>query len=185
MSSYYKLYMKKIFLIGDIMGLINGTVALENNFELWKKIYEDEKNILLNIFKGEKFIYEHVGSTSVKDLLAKPIVDIAVGVYNIKELDKYLDILKTMYTVKCNNDYNEILLIKENDIETFCLIHILEINSKRYKDLIKFRDILNKNSDIVKKYEKLKLELLKEYANDRKLYTKSKNIFIQDVLNNM
>lgn len=167
------------------MGLINGTVALENDYELWKKMYEDEKNILVNIFKEENFIYEHIGSTSIKGLLAKPIVDIVVGVCNINELDKYLDILKSIYTVKWNNDSGEILLIKENGIETFCLIHILKMNSKRYIDLIRFRDILNKNPDIVKEYEKLKLELLKEYSNDRKLYTKSKNAFIQDVLNNM
>ena len=167
------------------MGLINGTVALENNYELWKKKYEEEKNILINIFKGENFIYEHVGSTSIKGLLAKPIVDIAVGVCNLNELDKYLDILKTIYTVKRNNDSDEILLIKENDIETFCLIHILATNSKRYIDLIRFRDILNKNPDIVKKYENLKLGLLQKYADNRKLYTKAKNNFIQDVLNNM
>ena len=167
------------------MGLINETVALESSYELWKKMYEDEKNILMNIFKGENFIYQHVGSTSIKGLLAKPIVDIVVGVHDMNKLDQYLDILKTIYTVKCNSHSDEILLIKENNVETFCLIHVLATNSKRYIDLIKFRDILNKNPDIVKEYEKLKIELLKKYANDRKLYTKSKNSFIQDVLNNM
>lgn len=167
------------------MGLINGTVVLENNYELWKKMYEEEKNILINIFKGESFIYEHVGSTSIKGLSAKPIVDIAVGVCNINQLDKYLDVLKTIYTVKFNKVFDEVLLVKENDIETFCLIHILATNSRRYIDLIRFRDILKKNPDIVKKYEKLKIGLLKEYANDRKLYTKSKNTFIQDILNNI
>lgn len=170
---------------GDIMGLINGTVTLERNYELWKKMYEDEKSTLANIFNEENFIYEHVGSTSIKGLSAKPIVDIAVGVSNINELDKYLDKLKTIYTVKYNSDYEELLLIKENDIETFFLIHILTVDSKRFKDLIRFRDILNKNYNIVEEYEKLKIELLKKYPNDRKLYTKSKNSFIQDVLNNM
>jgi GrpB-like predicted nucleotidyltransferase (UPF0157 family) len=167
------------------MGLINGKVCLENNYELWKKMYEEEKDILINIFKDENFIYEHVGSTSIKGLAAKPIVDIAIGVSNLDQIDKYVDTLKSMYTVKYNNDSDEILLIKENDVETFFLIHILEKNSKRYLNLIKFRDILNKNPDIVKEYENLKLGLLKKYADNRKLYTQSKNDFIQDVLNNM
>ncbi len=126
-----------------------------------EKMYEDEKEILINIFKDENFIYEHVGSTSIKGLAAKPIVDIAIGVSNLDQIDKYVDTLKSMYTVKYNNDSDEILLIKENDVETFFLIHILEKNSKRYKNLIKFRDILNKNPDIVKEYENLKLGLLK------------------------
>lgn len=167
------------------MGLINGKVYLENNYELWKKMYEDEKEILINIFKDERFIYEHVGSTSIKGLAAKPIVDIAVGVSNLDQLDKYVDTLESMYTVKYNNDSDEILLIKENGVETFFLIHILKKNSKRYINLIKFRDILNKNPDIVKEYENLKLGLLQKYADNRKLYTQSKNDFIQDVLNNM
>ena len=148
-------------------------------------MYEDEKEILINIFKDEKFIYEHVGSTSIKGLAAKPIVDIAIGVSNLDQLDKYVDTLESMYTVKYNNDSDEILLIKENDVETFFLIHILKKNSKRYINLIKFRDILNKNPDIVKEYENLKLGLLQKYADNRKLYTQSKNNFIQDVLNNM
>ena len=167
------------------MGLINGKVYLENNYELWKKMYEDEKEILINIFKDERFIYEHVGSTSIKGLAAKPIVDIAIGVSNLDQLDKYVDTLESMYTVKYNNDSDEILLIKENGAETFFLIHILKKNSKRYINLIKFRDILNKNPDIVKEYENLKLGLLQKYADNRKLYTQSKNNFIQDVLNNM
>jgi GrpB-like predicted nucleotidyltransferase (UPF0157 family) len=148
-------------------------------------MYEEEKEVLINIFKDENFIYEHVGSTSIKGLAAKPIVDIAIGVSNLDQIDKYVDTLKSMYTVKYNNDSDEILLIKENDVETFFLIHILEKNSKRYLNLIKFRDILNKNPDIVKEYENLKLGLLKKYADNRKLYTQSKNDFIQGVLNNM
>ena len=167
------------------MGLINSKVCLENNYELWKKMYEEEKKILINIFKDENFIYDHVGSTSIRGLAAKPIVDIAIGVSNLNRIDKYVDTLKTIYTVKYNNDSDEILLIKENDVETFFLIHILKKDSKRYKNLIKFRDILNNYPEIAKKYENLKLELLKKYADNRKLYTKAKNSFIEDVLDNM
>lgn len=63
----------------------------------------------------------------------------------------------------------------ENEKETFFLIHVLQINSERYNNLIKFRDILNNNKNILKQYEKLKIDLAKKYNNDRKKYTESKN----------
>ena len=71
-----------------------------------------------------------------------------------------------------------------NEIETFVLIHIMLLNDKRYNDIIKFRDILNNNFTILKEYENLKLELANLYSNDRNMYTKSKNEYIQNILNN-
>lgn len=162
------------------MGLINGTVTLENNYNTWKMMYEEEKNNLLKIFNKDNFQIDHVGSTSVKGLKSKPIVDIAIGIDSFRNMDKYIDILRTIYTIKISND--EMLLIKENEKETFYLIHVLIINSKRYNDMINFRDILINNPNILKEYEQLKIELSKKYSNDRKMYTKSKNDYIQKVL---
>ena len=48
------------------MGLINGSVYLENNYELWKEKFYNEKIKLENIFNNEEFTIEHVGSTAVK-----------------------------------------------------------------------------------------------------------------------
>ena len=74
------------------------------------------------------------------------------------------------------------MLIKEDDKETYFIIHILEINSERYKNMILLRDILNKDSNIKKEYEILKQSLAKKYYNDRKMYTKAKNDFIQKII---
>lgn len=165
------------------MGLINGTVTLENKYNIWKIMFENEKDNLIKLFNQDTFQIEHVGSTAVKGLFAKPIVDIAIGVASFSDIDKYMDVLKTIYTVKISNE--EILLIKENQEETFFLIHILISDNKRYKDMIKFRDILINNPKILKEYENLKIKLLNMYSNDRKMYTKSKNNYIQEILENI
>ena len=166
------------------MGLINGTVSLENNYELYKKIFEEEKAYLENIFKENRFKIEHVGSTAIKDLLSKPVVDIAIGVDDLNSFKKYYYLLNKRYTITENREKEEILLVKENEKETFCLIHVLDIKSNRYTNMIKFRDILINNLDILKKYENLKIDLAKKYKDDRKNYTKSKNEFINKVLKN-
>lgn len=169
---------------GDSMGLKNNTVYLEDNFKLWKKMFKEEKKKLIKIFTHDNFSIEHVGSTSVKKLAAKPIVDIAIGVNSLNDLTKYIEDLKKIYTVKINDENEEILLIKETEMETFFLIHVLKADSERYKNMIKFRDILNNDSSILKEYEELKKNLSEKYPNDRKAYTKSKNDFIEKILKN-
>ena len=166
------------------MGLINGTVVLENKYDTWKLMFDDEKSILNSIFGKDSFQIEHVGSTAVKGLSAKPIIDIAIGINSFDELDKYIQKVKELYTIKKNLDYNEILLIKENEKETFCLIHVLLVNDIRYKNMIRFRDILINNNNILKEYENLKQKLAIEYSGDRKAYTKAKNDYIKKVLKN-
>lgn len=166
------------------MGLINNTVSLENNYELYKKIFKEEKAYLESVFKENRFKIEHVGSTAVKNLLSKPVVDIAIGVDDLNSFKKYYSLLNKRYTITENLEKEEILLVKENEKETFCLIHVLDIKSNRYTNMIKFRDILINNLDILKKYENLKIDLAKKYKDDRKNYTKSKNEFINEVLKN-
>lgn len=61
----------------------------------------------------------------------------------------------------------------------------MTINSKRYKDTIIFRDYIRNNYNVMKQYETLKIELAKQYVSDRKMYTKSKNDFIQEILKNI
>ena len=78
------------------MGLLNNKVYLENDYNNWVSMYEKEKQILQELL-GNKVTIEHVGSTSVKDLKAKPIIDIAVGVNNIKDID--ITKLKELYTI--------------------------------------------------------------------------------------
>lgn len=166
------------------MGLINNTVSLEKNYELFKSLFEKEKAYLESVFKENRFKIEHVGSTSVKNLLSKPVVDIAIGVDDLNSFKKYYYLLNKRYTITENREKEEILLVKENEKETFCLIHVLFVNSERYTNMIKFRDILINNLDILKKYENLKIDLSKKYKDDRKNYTKSKNEFINEVLKN-
>lgn len=166
------------------MGLKNETVCLKSNFNHWKKMFENEKKELVKLFVKEDVIIEHVGSTSVEGLLAKPIVDIAIGVGDFKSVEKYINLLQEIYTIKNNDENGEILLIKENNLETFYLIHILDRNSDRFKNMLKFRDILRNNPDVLKEYQELKKHLSVMYPNDRKMYTKSKNDFIQEVLKN-
>ena len=166
------------------MGLINGTVELKNDYSNWNRMFISEQDILKKLFGNLALQIEHIGSTSVKGLSAKPIIDIAVGVNDFNDVKNIIVKLESIYTVNFNEENDEILLIKEDSKKTYFLIHVMRINSARYKNSIAFRDCLINNTEIKKSYEKLKISLSEKYSNDRKKYTKSKSEFIENVLNN-
>lgn len=166
------------------MGLKVGEVKLENYNSNWKEMFLEEKMNLEKKFNGISFTIEHIGSTSIKDLSAKPIIDIAIGLNKLSDFDKiktkFLD--DENYSIKEDSVDNEILIRKGNENNRTHFIHVMEIDGNRFKDSILFRDYLNNNKKALKEYELLKLELAKKYPNNRKEYTKSKNDFISKVI---
>lgn len=166
------------------MGLKNGIVSLEENYTNWLKMFDIEKQNLEDIFGKIAIKIEHIGSTAIKGIKAKPIVDIAVAINDFGDIENIRDKLKCLYTIK-EEKPDEILLIKEENNITHFLIHVMKVNSKRYNDTIVFRDYIKNNYEKMKEYENLKIKLAKKYSKDRKMYTKMKNDFIQEVLKNI
>ena len=126
---------------------------------------------------------EHIGSTAIKGLSAKPIIDIAVGINKLEDFEKVKNELKKdPYSIKEYSDDGEILIRKGTEDNRTHFIHVMEINSKRYKDTIIFRNYLRKHEEAMKEYESLKKELARKYADNRKMYTSSKNEYIKKII---
>ena len=166
------------------MGLKMGTVKVEEYNSNWKNEFEQEKKILKEIFKDIAITIEHVGSTSIEGLSAKPIIDIAVSVSKLEDFEQVREyfINSNNYSVKEENSQDEILVRKGTPECITHFIHVMEYESERYKNVILFRDYLRKNVEEKNEYEKLKKELAEKYKDDRKMYTASKNDFIQKIL---
>ena len=176
------------------IGLAKGFVKIERYNPQWQEEFNKEKENLEKIFGEVAKSIEHVGSTSVVGLSSKPIIDIAIGVDALGDINKVKEkILKfSHYTLKADNTDGEILMRrgvpvragedKPDYITHF--IHILEINGRKYRETIAFRDYLRTNDEATKEYEKLKQALAIEYKNDRKAYSKAKDEFIKSILRN-
>ena len=76
---------------------------------------------------------------------------------------------------------DEILLRKGAEEDRTHFIHIMEQDSQRMKDSLRFRDILRRNPQLKEEYSKLKHQLANQYPNDRKSYTSHKAGFIKRV----
>lgn len=166
------------------MGLKVGEVKLEKWNPKWRDDFEKEKQNLLNIFGTLALDIQHIGSTSVEGLDAKPIIDIAVGLGNLTDFEEVRQTFENLpaYSIKEDNVPDEILVRKgpENDRTHF--IHVMEYQGQRMNDSLQFRNILRQNSQLKDEYCKLKHQLAIKYPNDRKIYTSSKASFIKETL---
>lgn len=165
------------------MGLKVGTVRLEDYNPEWKNSFEVEKNNLINIFKEIALKIEHVGSTSIEGLSAKPIIDMMVIIKRFSDFENVRSYFeKEPYSIKLDSPEDEILIRKGDESNRTHFIHVVELGSDRQINTLLFRDYLRENKDALLEYEKLKKELAIKYADDRKMYTASKNDFIQGIL---
>ena len=167
-----------------MLGLKSGTVKLASHHKQWAKLFEKEKQRLLSVLGKIKVSIEHVGSTAVPGLKAKPILDIVLSSPSHKLSKKIYKILeKNGYT-----DHGEVgiperhLFVRGTEEKRTHHLHVTLKNSDFWKEHILFRDYLLAHKGALTKYNTLKIKLSKQYANDRKSYTKAKNAFIQNTL---
>ncbi len=164
------------------MGLKVGEVKLEKWTPKWREGFEDEKRNLQSVFGELALGIQHIGSTSVEGLDAKPIIDVVVGLNDLSDFEKVRQKFESLvdYSVKVeDNNPGEILVRKGTEENRTHFIHIMKQNSKEMCEVIKFRDILRTDPGVREQYSQLKRELAKKFPYDRKKYTASKRNFIK------
>lgn len=170
--------------ITKIIGLQKEKVKLSPYNPIWEKLYKKEEKLIRSALKDHISDIQHIGSTSVPGAKAKPIIDIAIGVKNVKNLEKitnFLELLNYKYehNAKIKGRY---FFTKEKGVYATHHLHIEKINGRNWKNQIIFRDYLKKHKKAVKEYNELKEELAKKYENDRKKYVAGKDNFIKSIL---
>lgn len=160
-------------------------IELSEYRDEWPFLFEEEKALLLaRIGPWLHGSIEHVGSTAVPGMLAKPVIDIMFGVKDLESSIGTIGILQN--SGYCYYPY------KANVMHWFCKptpeyrthhLHLIPYQNPLWKERIRFRDILRCNPEVAEEYRNLKQALAAETSFDREAYTKSKRPFIQKVLN--
>lgn len=167
------------------LGLKRGTVKLEPHNKQWEIQAKKSITKLHNILDGFAIDIQHIGSTSIPSISAKPIIDIVVGVNNVSDILSYNTELENQgFFFRPSDDKSQLLYVMGDfnaDTRTHH-IHIVKWNGKEWKDYLNFRDFLIANPLIAKEYQTLKKQLAKKYYNNRSSYTKAKNEFITEIL---
>jgi len=125
----------------------------------------------------------HVGSTAVPGLEAKPIIDILVGVRDLDEARACFEPLAEIGYLYAPYLPDEMYwFCKPDPARRTHHLHLVPVDSKRYRDELTFRDLLRKDPDLASRYAALKQELAAAHPTDREAYTEGKSNFIAAAL---
>lgn len=149
----------------------------------WREWAEEEIAALQGILSGFSPIINHIGSTAIPSIQAKPIVDILVEIApdvpwsrirDVMETAGYICMSRTDSRVSFNKGYTP-----SGYAERVFHIHFHRTGDN---DEILFRDYLAGNPGAAEEYERLKLSLLPSYRNDRDGYTAAKTEFVKRIV---
>lgn len=149
----------------------------------WKEWAKFEIESLSDILSEYTPRINHIGSTAISGIQAKPIIDILVEIapevdrQRIKEEMEaagYICMSLSETRMSFNKGYTP-----DGYAEKVFHVHIHAIGDN---EEITFRDYLNSNPSVAKEYERLKLSLLPKFKNNRDGYTDAKTAFIKGVL---
>lgn len=166
-----------------MLGLKRGTVELFPHEQEWELRAQQVIDLLWDVLGGAARDIQHVGSTSIKHICAKPILDIAVGMEDPEQILGFGSALEEQGVIFRNHggDDEGGLLFVMGDFAAdtrSCHIHVVVWQGKAWYNYINFRDYLNAVRSQALRYERCKRELAARFANDRVSYTEGKGPLI-------
>ena len=165
------------------IGLMHGVNRINAYSNAWPNLYNSESKKIRKVCGGILLSVEHIGSTSIVGLKAKPIIDIAVGVQTLGDSEKMIPGMQSI-----GYDYPGDVGIPDDRIFgrdpglRLYLVHVVEYKSERWNRYIKFRNALRSDSTLATKYVELKSEIAEKHPVGRGVYTELKAEFINRVL---
>lgn len=149
----------------------------------WVLIFEQIRDFVLPAVNDLVIGIEHVGSTSVPGLAAKPIVDVDVVVDNHEDVRiavRRLTVLGYVHEGDLGVTGREAFVPPKSMI--WHHLYIVPVDNLEYKRHILVRDYLKRHPGEAKQYGDLKLELAERFRNDRSAYSDGKSEFITRIL---
>lgn len=164
------------------LGLERGKTELLPHDNEWEAEAERIIRILHKAIPEARDI-QHVGSTAIKSIDAKPIVDIAVALDDVQSVTSHIDELAEYGIIYRGSDVPDQLLFitGEGNIRTHH-IHVVEWHGAAWENYVLFRYYMNSHPDKAAEYEKLKKKLASSFPDDRRAYTAGKAEYIGKII---
>jgi len=151
--------------------------------EQWPKLFAELGGRLRGVLGGVAMRIDHVGSTAVPGLAAKPIVDVQVSVASFEPLDAYrVPLERAGYIFRAGNPDRTKRYFREPAGERRTHIHVRRAGSWSEQSTLLFRDYLRTHPEDAARYALTKRALADSHGDDRVGYTDAKAPFISDVM---
>ncbi len=153
----------------------------------WPQLFDVEKERLVDILSQWPIHVEHIGSTSVSGLAAKPVIDIMMGIRTLDDVNEEfkakLAKLGYSYVPEYESTMPERRYFRKNDAHNIRThqLHIVQKDSSFWDAHLQFRNYLRAHPHIASEYEALKRKLAQQYT-DTVEYALAKSEFVKHVL---
>ncbi|WP_439022565.1 GrpB family protein [Bacillus thuringiensis] len=149
----------------------------------WHEEYLIEKEKFISLLGEECIAIEHIGSTAVEGLAAKPLIDMMIGVKDLQITEEWTENLSEIgYEYVSKETPNWRFFRKGKWRAGTHHLHVYIYNSDEWRNNLFFRDFLLNHEWARKEYKELKEKLANTFPFDRASYTKAKAPFIQKIL---
>ncbi len=160
-------------------------IRLEEYNPDWRNRFEKEKQLLIKTLSDLSIKVEHIGSTAVQGLKAKPVIDIMIGLDDFKNANDQIGKLEKI-GYRYISAYENVMpfrrfFIKENMGQRTHHIHMVQSDTEFWERHILFRNHLRQNKADREEYNRLKLELVKKDWIDGNEYADAKTGFIRRI----
>jgi GrpB-like predicted nucleotidyltransferase (UPF0157 family) len=158
-------------------------VAVVDYDPAWIRTFEEQRDDIVAALRsaGQPVtLVEHVGSTAVPGLAAKPIIDIMVCYEQLPALDAILAPLDALgYHYVPRPDFTESYFFRHGEtFEGMIHLHVTTLTSEFGLQMVRFRDALRASPDLAADYAAFKRNLAEQFPNDRPSYTAAKGPFV-------
>ena len=167
-----------------MIGLRKGTVELREYNPEWKKLFVKEKELITSKIFDFIIDIQHIGSTAIPGILAKPIIDIALAIKDLSKVEEIINPLQELdfiYRGEQGVPGRHLFVKGGEDFRTHHL-HVMDRTTDEWRKHIRFREYLLSHPSDAKEYEQIKLALAEKYEKDRGKYTEEKGKFILEIL---
>jgi len=152
----------------------------------WPREFERERDALLAALAPLPLHIEHIGSTSVPGMSAKPIIDIMLGAPSLSDIESRIPLIEQlgyehlpeMREMMPDNRF----FAKPASLPRRFHLHTVEYNAEFWRDHLAFRDVLRQDAQLAADYLALKSQLATEFKQQPKRYTDAKGPFINAVV---
>jgi GrpB-like predicted nucleotidyltransferase (UPF0157 family) len=153
---------------------------------IWPAAFHVVRAELLSIFAGAAVVVEHIGSTSVPGLSAKPVLDVMLGASSLADIEKRIAVLASA-GYEYRRSYEQSIparryFVRAGSGAMRVHLHAVVKGHMIWQDYLHVRESLRGNLSLREEYQALKSSLAREFHGNKDAYTAAKAPFIQRVL---
>jgi GrpB-like predicted nucleotidyltransferase (UPF0157 family) len=133
----------------------------------WKDDFLAERERIESAVADSSVCIEHIGSTAIPTVCAKPVLDIAIlcGSKGLKAIADELCQLGYEYRGQFDDESGHFYAVLDKDNIRYCQAHIYTETNADWHSKLKFRDVLSQNAELAREYSEYKIELAKNNSN--------------------